>query len=118
MNRRGAVFLIVVGMCSLLLSLSIAFLVAMRRDGEESRLFNQGIQARAMVLAALQYLQEGSRIGWDRPETPECEEAFGWIDVRDGSPGPRDRSGLPLFDAGAGFPAIGGVARCAMHRLR
>ncbi len=126
MNRHGAVFLIVVGMCSLLLSLSVAFLVGMRRDGEEGRYFAQELQARAMLLAALQYIQEGSRIGWDgNPSDNRGEEAFGWTDARgivDGAytnVGPRGLDGRLLFSRDSGtFPDLGGTARCPMHRLR
>ena len=93
-------------------------------------------QARVMLTSALSYIQEAARMGWTwkNPQHPNFKsEAFGWIDARDGSPGPKDRwmnvmardaGGNPLFDpvtglsttAGGGvFPAVGGRAvRCPM----
>ena len=72
-------------------------------------------QARVMLGGALSYIGETARLGWDDPATPEHEEAYGWIDVRDGSVGPRDHTGRALFQAeinpdlgkGERWPAIG-----------
>lgn len=113
--RRGTVLIIVAGISALFLTLSLAFLARMRSDAEESRLIVQEAQARIMLNAGLHYLQEASRMGWDDPATPEHEESYGWVDVRDGLPGPRDRAGRELAPlTGTSFPAPGTAARCPM----
>ncbi len=111
--RRGTVIIVVSGMAALLAALTLAFLARMRADADESMAFDRQAQARLMVTAALAYVQETARLGWG-------EEAFGWIDVRDGSCGPRGvrgemlYAGDPVSGRGAGFPAVGGrAARCA-----
>jgi hypothetical protein len=110
-NRAGTILIIVAGISALLLSLTLTFLVNMRSDVEESESLIREAQARLVLIAALQYLQESSRLGWDNPTTPEHEEAFGWSDVRDGSAGPKGKSGLPLYAVGNNrFPDIGGKA--------
>jgi hypothetical protein len=115
----------------------------------------QESQARIMLAAACNYIQECSRIGWDRyPNTsggtgyaqatdsndafpgsspaasnfPIHEEAFGWIDVRDGSIGPKTQEGRPCYDPALSptmwwdppplrpaWPAVTGIVRCPMH---
>lgn len=111
--------IIVAGISALLMSLTVAYLVNMRSDMEESETVMREAQARVVLIAALNYIQESSRMGWDRPTTPEHEEAFGWSDVRDGSAGPKDRTGVPLYTVGSGkFPDIGGDAgRFPLHAL-
>ncbi len=104
MNQRsGTVLIIVAALSALLVSLSLTFLVRVRSDVEESEVQLQLAQARVMLVAACQYIQESSRIGWDiapgsrgtadQPPNAgtgtEHAEAFGWIDVRDGTLGPR-----------------------------
>ena len=109
--RRGTLLIVVAAISALLMSMALVFLVNMRSDMEESNVLVQEAQARLVLIAALQYIQESSRLGWDNPATPEHEEAFGWADVRDGSPGPKDRNGNPLYAVGSGtFPDIGGRA--------
>lgn len=109
--RSGTILIIVAGISALLMSVTIAYLANMRSDLEESERVIREAQARVVLIAALQYIQESSRLGWDRPGTPEHEEAYGWADVRDGSPGPKDRTGSPLYSVGSGvFPDIGGRA--------
>lgn len=111
MSRRGTLLIVVAGISALLMSMALVHLVSMRSDMEESNLLVQEAQARLVLIAALQYIQESSRLGWDNPATPEHEEAFGWTDVRDGSAGPKDRNGNPLYQVGSGkFPDIGGTA--------
>jgi hypothetical protein len=119
--RHGSTLIVVAGISALFLSLSLVFLSRMRTDAEESRQMQQEAQARIMLNAALHYIQETSRLGWDDPTTPEHEEAFGWLDIRDGRPGPRgadgrwlarDREGRDIVSA---FPAPGYAARCPMH---
>lgn len=90
MNQRsGTILILVSGICALLAGLSLAFLARTRTDAEESALTLHDAQARLMLTAACNYIQEAGRLGWDLPGTPEHEEGFGWIDVRDGFMGPR-----------------------------
>ncbi len=123
-HRRGALLIVVVGLVAILFALGAGFLMRMRSDTEDAREIGREVQARAMLSAGLMYLQESSRLGWDRWDdliaagvTPTGhDEAYGWIDVRDGEAGPRDRSGMPLAPASTGFPAIGPpAARFPMH---
>jgi hypothetical protein len=123
-HRRAAILVIVVGIAALSGSLALVFLLRMQQDVEDSSSLMREAQARTMVSAALQYIQETARMGWDRnnPARPGVnDEAYGWIDVRDGSPGPKDHWHEPLaaFDpvtgAGPVFPGVGGkAARCPM----
>ncbi len=87
--RRGSLLIIVAGLSALLASLTLVFLVVMRTDAEESFRSVREAQARLVLSAACMYVLEASRLGWDDPATPIHEEGFGWIDVRDGSIGPR-----------------------------
>jgi hypothetical protein len=89
----------VAGICALLASLSVVFLANMRSSIEESQLLATNVQARIMLYAACNYVQEASRLGYD--ESVTHGEAFGWIDVRDGSEGPKiSLSGPSLFPVG------------------
>jgi len=90
-SRTGTILIIVAGLSGLLASLAIAFLVRNRSDAEESNVFLQETQARIMLVAACSYIQEASRIGWDnKGNTSDVHlETYGWIDVRDGSLGPK-----------------------------
>ncbi len=181
-TRQGTVLILVAGISALLASLALTFMVRNRSDAEETRATLQEVQARIMLVAALNYVQECSRIGWDRyprlppgdpadttpdpafPSSPPLmtadndafpgggasgsatvrihEEAFGWIDVRDGSIGPRTAmpdSSTPasdptphsyraVFDVTPAqhdgvrlrpyWPAPGGIARCPMYVWR
>lgn len=118
-HRRGTLLIIVAGISALLMSMALVYVVNMRSDLEESNLLMRESQARLVLIAALQYIQESSRLGWDNPATPEHEEAYGWADVRDGSAGPKDRNGVPLYQVGSGrFPDIGGTAaRFPLHAM-
>ncbi|MBA2480972.1 MAG: hypothetical protein H0V44_09930 [Planctomycetes bacterium] len=96
--RRGSVLIIIAGLCTILLTLSITFLVKMRIESEESILMVRDAQARIMLVAACQYLQESSRLGWRNPNAKTSDrwgdgspgyETYGWTDVRDGGLGPR-----------------------------
>ncbi|MBA3845511.1 MAG: hypothetical protein H0X45_02575 [Planctomycetes bacterium] len=128
--RRGSVLIVVAGMCALFVVLATAFLMRMREDAQTSRQIVAEAQCRVMLDAALMYIQETARIGWDLPTADPLdaadvkEEAYGWTDVRDGLPGPRDRlgrmlyAGDPLTGVGATFPAVGGAAaRCEMAMM-
>ncbi len=92
--RRGTTLVIVLGIASMLLVLALASFARMRSDGEESHLVLRDAQARVMLTAACQYLQETSRIGWGDPDGDDRDtECFGWTDLRDGSIGPRGPRG-------------------------
>lgn len=155
-SRQGTILIIVAGLSALLAGLALAFVAKTRSDGEETSVAVNEVQARIMLVAALNYIQEGSRIGWDRyprlPGDPQPvpalptetndqfpgggggqsvnvhEETFGWIDVRDGSIGPKPLV-TQTFDQFFGmgtqrdwtgsqrryWPAIDGIARCPMY---
>src|SRR5476651_1933059 len=84
--RRGAVLILVAGVAGLMVALSVAFLTRMRSDAEENMLIVREAQARIMLTAACSYIQEASRLGYDQGNH---EEAYGWIDVRNGKLGPK-----------------------------
>ncbi len=118
-RRQGTVLIVVAGICALLAMLALAFLARMRSDSQEGQLLLEETRARVMFASALQYISETARIGWDDPKTPEKEEAFGWLDIRNGLPGPRDRFGNLLFETddtltckGTKWPAIGSYMIC------
>ncbi len=109
--RSGTVLIVVVGLSVVMISISLTFFTLMRSDVRESQTLVQEAQARLTLIAALHYIQEASRLGYDDSKTPEHEEAYGWADIRDGSPGPKDQNGKPLYKVGSGkFPDIGGEA--------
>jgi len=87
--RRGTILIVVAGLSALLATMALAFLLRMRVDGEESVELLRMVQVRAVLYAACGYVLEAGRIGWDDPNTTIHEEAYGWIDVRDGFAGPR-----------------------------
>jgi hypothetical protein len=115
--RRGSVLVIVAGICAILLMFSVAFLMRMRTDSQESALVAQDTQARIMLVAAMQYIQESSRLGWRKPGGDPAtdgnpgNEAFGWTDIRDGGIGPRGLRNLtsgkipvPTWWTGGAYP--------------
>lgn len=104
-HRRGTVLIIVSALAALLVSLSLTFLARVRADVEESDLQFQLAQARVTLVAACQYIQEASRIGWGTTTGTEHAEAFGWIDVRDGTLGPRIASAGNVPPASGGRPS-------------
>jgi hypothetical protein len=107
-QRRGVILIIVAGMAALMAVLCLTFLARMRADAAESVIVERMAQARLMLVAGCQYVQEASRLGWGR-------ETAGWVDLRDGKLGPKpDATGA---DDASRFP-IGHVARVPMHRLR
>jgi hypothetical protein len=118
-RRQGTVLIVIAGICSLLSMLALTFLTRMRSDAQESQLLLDETRARVMFASALQYISETSRIGWVNLETNKPEEAFGWIDIRNGLPGPRNHSGELLFTVGdkvtctgKKWPAIGASMIC------
>jgi hypothetical protein len=118
--RSGTMLILIAGISTLMLAVSLTFLVTMRSDSEESAQVVREAQARIVLIAGLHYIQEASRLGWDRPATTEHEEAFGWVDIRDGSAGPKDATGAPLWPVGSGvFPDTGGTAaRCPLYMMQ
>jgi hypothetical protein len=135
MSRQGTILIIVAGLSALMASLALAFLARQRSSQQETIWYEQDIQARLMLTAACSYIAEAARIGYDTSTGANHIEAFGWIDVRDGSVGPNTRGPraadiVPLHDAarlveawGTGgndrpaWPALKSVARCPMHVL-
>lgn len=142
-TRHGTVLIIVAGMSALLASLALTFLARNRSDAEETQATVRDVQARIMLVAACNYIQECSRIGWDQyPLTPTTtsdpfpggstplpvpvhEETFGWIDVRDGRIGPITQEGRVCWDptprisdgtrARPEWPAPDSIVICPMH---
>jgi type II secretory pathway pseudopilin PulG len=144
MRRSGTILIIVAGICALLASLTLAFIVRSRASIEETAASEANMQARIMLLAACSYVCEASRIGYEplgNSANGTHLETFGWIDVRDGSTGPNTRdysnytsptdigssivvplpTGTPV-PTGNGtrpaWPAIGSVARCPMYVMK
>ena len=144
MRSSGTILIIVAGICALLASLTLAFIVRSRSSIEETAAMEASMQARIMLLAACSYVCEASRIGYEplgNPANGTHLETFGWIDVRDASTGPNTRNyskyalatdigastPIPL-PAGAlvptgsatrpAWPAVGSVARCPMYVMK
>jgi hypothetical protein len=63
-TSHGSILIIVAGLCSILLMLSMTFVFRMRSEAAESGIILQDAQARIMLVAAMQYVQESSRLGW------------------------------------------------------
>ncbi len=80
--------------------MALAFLVTARGTGEQATLIEQHAQARLMLMAGCSYVLESGRIGY-LDSAGRNAEAYGWIDVRDGSIGPKLR--------GASDPSVGVV---------
>lgn len=141
-SRSGTVLIIVSGISALLASLALAFLLRMRTDIEEAQAVEYYAQAKLMLAAGCNYVMESSRLGYDGISRPSPlpgsanghDEAYGWVDVRDGSVGPRFQdinnpvwtvpSGSPLPTitvAGVSrplWPQIGGIVRCPVYRIK
>jgi len=92
LQRQGTILIVVAGLSALLATMALAFLLRMRSDGEETAGLLRMVQVRSVLYAACNYVLEAGRIGWDDPNTKIHEEAYGWIDVRDGFAGPRLRA--------------------------
>lgn len=99
-HRSGTILIIVAGVSALMASFALAFLMHARSDTEEVTATMRDAQSRIMLTAACSYIMEASRLGWGTatPTSKEHVEAFGWIDVRDGSLGPRVTTG-PITQA-------------------
>jgi hypothetical protein len=93
-SRAGTIIIMVTGLAGLLCTLALIFLITVCTDLDDMAILVREAQARNMLAAACDYLQEASRIGWDNGSSSgtaqtEFSETFGWIDVRDGELGPR-----------------------------
>jgi hypothetical protein len=88
-SRRGTILIIVAGISALMASLALAFLARMRSDVQESETLMHEAQAHIVLVAACNYIQEASRIGYDKGGSGVHPEAYGWIDIRDGAVGPK-----------------------------
>lgn len=131
--RCGTVLIIVAGLSGLLASIALAFLARIQNNGAGDQEVLQEAQARIMLVAACNYIQEASRIGWEdkRYQGAFHAETYGWIDVRDGQMGPKYNSSSDIITTGnkidetpyqdktgmaqALFP-IGVARRFSMHR--
>lgn len=113
-SRRGTLLIIVAAISALLAAMALTFLVRMRSDVEESEILVREAQAHIMKVAACNFVMESARLGWD-PKLPNGtrssirRESFGWVDVRNGKPGPLgvDYKRLGPVD-NMGNPIIGG----------
>lgn len=140
-HRKGMLLIVIVGLAAILLSLSVGFLARMRADARESEFVANDAQARIMLHAAMNYIQETSRLGWHDPDRGLypgiMRETFGWTDVRgavaqwddDGDPvtgtypsdmGPIDQFGRRVWSEPSPgsdpvWPAPGSSVRCPMH---
>ena len=99
MRRSGTILIIVAGICALLASLTLAFILRSRSSLEETNALEADTQARIMLIAACNYVCEASRIGYEPLVSDPANglnhvEAFGWVDVRDGSIGPNTRNNV------------------------
>lgn len=110
-HRRGVMLIVVVGFAAMLMAVAWSFFGRMRADAQESDLVVNEAQARIMLHAGLNYIQEASRMGWHDPTSGGIMlEAFGWTDVRDGAVGPRDQFKRSLWTDTSRFPEPGGRA--------
>jgi hypothetical protein len=122
-GRSGTILIVVSGIAAILAALALAFTITMRSDTEEANLLVSEAQSRIMLNAALMYVAETSRVGWQRADASEAIEAFGWVDVRSGKPGPRDQLGRLLYTGndetgiGTEYPAVHTSVRCPFHLL-
>ncbi|MBA3683652.1 MAG: hypothetical protein H0W72_00165 [Planctomycetes bacterium] len=114
-QRQASTLIVVSGLAMLMLSMGLAFLMRMRGDAQQAGDVLKDAQARVMLVAAMSYVCECSRIGWGK-------ETFGWNDVRDHSPGPRTLgpvrslpNGALTWAANDPWPAPGSIARCPMY---
>ena len=100
-HRNGTILIIVAGISALLAAMALTFLVRMRSDVQESSNTVREAQAHIMMVAACNFVMEKARLGWSpKPISGGLltvrREAFGWIDVRTGKPGPLDENGNKL----------------------
>ncbi len=128
-SRSGMLLIIALGLAAIMAGLMLSFVSRIRMSTRESVLIEAQAQCRLMLAAACLYIQESSRLGWDDPSTAQHEEAFGWVDVRDGQIGPKTWAATPggtdyrlCFNPAAvdalgrpSWPAVGGILRAPMY---
>ena len=107
-NRRGSLLIVVVGVASLLAVTATAALLRVQSDARANRIVMQEAQCRLALTAALHFLLETSRLGHH-----DSEEAYGWVDIRDGLPGPRTASVTSI--GGGNWPALGSTLRADLY---
>lgn len=136
-TSAGTVLIIIAGICGVLASLSLAFIVRIQSGLEQSDAVMRESQARLMLHAACAYILEAGRMGYgpnrrlrggmtagivtDHEKRRSHREGFGWIDVRDDAIGPKDQTGKPVWSGVTGrrtgsWPEVGGTVICPMYR--
>lgn len=92
--RSGTVLIVVAGISGLLASIALAFIARIQNNSAGDQEVLKEAQARIMLVAACNYIQEASRIGWESKQYKGIyhTETYGWIDVRDGHLGPKYNS--------------------------
>jgi hypothetical protein len=141
-QRRGTILILVAGMCALLASLTIAFMIKVRSGSDSTSVVAQETQARLMLHAACCYILEAGRMGYGpsrvaalQPATAgqgivsdpsgnlEVREGYGWIDVRSadlespqGDYGPFDQNRTSVVTHKGTWPDVGGIVICPMFR--
>ena len=97
-SRAGVVLIVAVGLAAIIATMALALILNMRSDTRESAAVLAHAQSRIMLSAALGYVQESARLGWDGlggvggvggVGDNSTGETFGWTDYRDGALGPR-----------------------------
>ncbi len=114
--RKASILVVTVGILAMLATLAMTFLVRMRQDAQESDLVIHLTQTRMMLHAGMQFIQERSRLGYGTNGQPELE-GWGWIDIRDGSIGPKDDRGMLRQDEPWMTPG-GPAKRCPMYLVK
>lgn len=124
--KSGSILVLVAGLSALLLSLAVAVITSTRAmDGASAKVISDA-QTRVALIAALNHLQETSRLGWGGTGADSrLLHAYGWTDVRDGEAGPRGPHGLAPsphlrlgWTPGGAYPAPGSVFRGDMFSWR
>jgi hypothetical protein len=62
--RAGMLLILVVAFAAILVSITVVYLGRMRSDASEATGILNEAQARIMLYAAMNYIQETARIGW------------------------------------------------------
>jgi hypothetical protein len=82
-QRQGSVLIVVVGLCTLLLTAFLVTIQQVRAEANQADDVIADAQARIMLSSALSFINESARLG------PNVEgETFGWTDIRTGAVGP------------------------------
>ena len=72
-HRRASVLVIIAEILAMLSTLSLAFLMRMRQDAQESDLVIHLAQCRLMLHTSMQFVQESSRLGYATAADPSVE---------------------------------------------